>query len=52
MKIAITPVASYPGTATQLEVVSMSVNLGVGANCVWRLLDANDAPRRLTSPAT
>ena len=43
MKIAITPVASYPGTATQLECVSYSGNLGVGVNVVWRLLDASNA---------
>lgn len=44
MKIAINPVPSFPSTATQLEIVSLSVNLGVGATASWRLLDANNAP--------
>ena len=43
MKIPIAPVPSFPGTATQLEVVTMTVNLGVGANVVWHLLDASNA---------
>jgi len=42
MTIKIVPVPSYPGTATQLRCVSMSVNLGHGANVVWHLLDADD----------
>ena len=42
MKIPIAPQPSFPGTATQLECVSFSGQLGVGVNGVWRLLDAND----------
>lgn len=42
MRINISPVPSYPGTATQLDCVSMSVQLGTTANVVWRLLDVNN----------
>ena len=43
MTIPIIPVPCFPATATQLRVDDGRVNLGVGANFQWALLDANNA---------
>ena len=44
MKIAISPVPSFPRQATQLEIVSTTVELGKTATCVWQLLDQENEP--------
>ena len=41
MIINIKPVPCFPTTATQLRVDDGQINLGVGANFQWALLDAN-----------
>jgi len=40
MKIAITPVSSFNGPATHIELVDTQVVLGSGLNTEWRLLNA------------
>ncbi len=42
MKIAIKPVPSFPHTATQLECIATTVELGVGLSTGWRLLDSGN----------
>ena len=41
MNISIQPVPCYPAPAVSLKVDDGQVNLGVGANFQWALLDAN-----------
>jgi len=41
MTIEIKPVPAYPATATQLRVDDGHVQLGIGANFQWALLDVD-----------